>query len=91
MKARGGTTPYRAASSSFEGRFEMTTLTDVAGADADTAQPDLSRLSTDELALFEKLLLKIAGEFTGDVDVPFRIELVRQIVDTTAEPISDAN
>ena len=54
----------------------MTTLTDVAGADADTAQPDLSRLSTDELALFEKLLLKIAGEFTGDLVPPFRVEFV---------------
>jgi hypothetical protein len=54
-------------------------LTDIAGDDADPMAPDLSRLSTDELALFEKLLLKIAGEFTGDVVPPFRVEFVDRI------------
>jgi hypothetical protein len=46
---------------------------------------DLSRLSDDELKLLERLLSKAAGLFHGDVDVPFRIELVRQIVDPNAD------
>jgi hypothetical protein len=45
---------------------------------------DLSRLSDDELKLLERLLSKAAGLFHGDVDIPFRIELVRQIVDPNA-------
>ena len=47
---------------------------------------DLSRLSDDELKLLERLLSKAAGLFHGDVDVPFRIELVRQIVEPTDQP-----
>jgi hypothetical protein len=38
----------------------------------------LSRLSAEELALFEKLLLKIAGAFEGDVVPPFRVEFVNR-------------
>jgi hypothetical protein len=47
-------------------------------------QMDLKRLSDHELELLGKLLAKSAGLFEGDVDVPFRIELVRQIVDPHA-------
>jgi hypothetical protein len=43
------------------------------------APPDLSRLNADERALFERLLLKIAGEFTGDLAPP-----LRQFVNTRA-------
>jgi hypothetical protein len=45
---------------------------------------DLSKLDAAELELLERLLRKAAGEFDGDVDVPFRIELVRKIVDPNA-------
>jgi hypothetical protein len=45
---------------------------------------DLKRLSDDELELLGKLLAKSAGLFDGEVAVPFRIELVRQIVDPNA-------
>ena len=38
--------------------------------------PDFSRLSDEELELLERMLLKAAGEFTGDVVPPFRIEFV---------------
>jgi hypothetical protein len=62
----------------------MTTLTDMAGDDADPMAPDLSRLSAEELALFEKLLLKIAGEFTGDVAPPFRIEFINRNSETNS-------
>jgi hypothetical protein len=48
---------------------------------------DLGKLNGAELELLERLLSKAAGDIVGDVDVPFRIELVRHVVDTsTAEP-----
>jgi hypothetical protein len=52
---------------------------------------DLGKLNGAELELLERLLSKAAGDIVGDVDVPFRIELVRQIVDTSAaEPSAGA-
>jgi hypothetical protein len=52
------------------------------------AQPDLSRLSAEELALFEKLLLKISGEFTGDVAPPFRVEFVNRNTSETNSAVA---
>jgi hypothetical protein len=51
---------------------------------------DLGKLNSAELELLERLLSKAAGEIVGDVDVPFRIELVRQIVDTSAAEPTEA-
>jgi hypothetical protein len=51
------------------------------------AQPDLSRLSAEELALFEKLLLKITGAFEGDP--PFRVEFINR--NTSEANAADAN
>jgi hypothetical protein len=53
--------PTARSAALFSKRDDAMMLTDIADDNAEPmAQPDLSRLSAEELALFEKLLLKIA-------------------------------
>jgi hypothetical protein len=45
---------------------------------------DLSKLNDEEIKLLEQLMLKATGELVGDVVPAFKIEFVRQIIDSNA-------
>jgi hypothetical protein len=48
---------------------------------------DLSKLTDEEIELLERLLLKAAGEFVGDVTPPFRIEFVDRVESNAAADV----